>query len=312
MSGYIVRRLVQAGFVVLGVSAIAFAVTVMTGDPAALLLPPDASLEQVQALRADLGLDQPVYVQYFRFLANALHGDFGVSIRQHQPVLRLILDRLPLTAQLAAVAFLLSVLVAVPVGVLAAVRRGTLGDTVATGGVLLGQSIPNFWLGMMIILLFGARLGWLPTGGHGSILHLIGPTLTLAAFPTARNVRLVRSSMLEVLGEDYVRTARAKGLSERVVIYRHALRNALLPVVTVIGLQFGFFLSGAVVTETVFAWPGLGRLMVQAISGRDYPLILGGVVMMSVVFILLNLVVDLLYSVIDPRIAVGKGEQVGA
>jgi len=281
---------------------VTFAATLLTGDPVLLMLPEGASLDERAELRSHLGLDRPLPVQYLLYVNRMIRGDFGLSLRHRQPAMRLVLARMPATLELTAAALVLSIVIAVPVGVISATRRNTMFDTTAMFGVLLGQSIPNFWLGIMIILVFGVFLQWLPISGRGTLLQLVGPAVTLGFFPLARNVRLIRSSLLEVLGEGYIRTARAKGLAEPLVVYRHGLRNALIPVITVVGLQFGFFLGGAVVTETVFAWPGVGRLVVQAIYGRDYPVIQAGVVLLSVGFVTINLAVDLLYGYLDPRI----------
>jgi len=302
MTSYLLRRLWQFAVVILGVTAVTFAITNLTGNPAALLLPPDASQAQVEALTRRLGLDQPLHVQYGRFLANAARGDFGASLRQGRPALDIVLERVPATALLGLTALLLSVVVAVPVGTFTAVRRGTAYDTLATGLVLVGQSLPAFWLGLMIILVFGVALRWLPISGTGGLLHLVGPALTLSFFPTARNVRLLRSSVVETLALDFVRTARAKGLPQHVIVRKHVLRNALIPFVTVVGLQIGFLLGGAVIVETIFAWPGIGRLMVQSVQGRDYPVIQAGVILIATTFMVVNLLTDLLYAALNPRI----------
>ena len=299
---YLIRRLAQSLIVVVGVSMVTFAATLLTGDPVLLMLPEGASLDERAELRSHLGLDRPLPVQYLLYVNRVIRGDFGLSLRHRQPAMRLVLARMPATLELTAAALVFSIVIAVPIGVISATRRNTMFDTTAMFGVLLGQSIPNFWLGIMIILVFGVSLQWLPISGRGTFLQLVGPAVTLGFFPLARNVRLIRSSLLEVLGEGYIRTARAKGLAERMVVYRHGLRNALIPVITIVGLQFGFFLGGAVVTETVFAWPGVGRLVVQAIYGRDYPVIQAGVVLLSVGFVTINLAVDLLYGYLDPRI----------
>jgi ABC-type dipeptide/oligopeptide/nickel transport system permease component len=281
---------------------VTFAATLLTGDPVLLMLPEGASLDERAEMRAHLALDRPLPVQYWLYVSRAVQGDFGVSLRHRQPALKLVLERMPATLELTAAALVFSVALAVPIGVLSATRRNTWPDHLAMLGVLLGQSIPNFWLGIVIILVFGVSLQWLPISGRGTWLQLVGPAVTLGCFPLARNVRLIRSSLLEVLGEGYIRTARAKGLDERRVVYRHGLGSALIPVVTIVGLQFGFFLGGAVVTETVFAWPGVGRLIVQAIYGRDFPVIQAGVVLLSLGFVTINLAVDLLYGYLDPRI----------
>jgi len=302
VTSYLLRRLWQFAIVILGVSAVTFAITNMTGNPAALLLPPDASAAQVEALTKRLGLDAPLHVQYWRFLSNAVQGDFGNSLRQGRPAMEVVLERAPATALLGLTALALSVLVALPVGTFSAIKRGTPFDTTATALVLMGQSLPSFWLGLMIILVFGVTLRWLPISGTGSLLHLVGPALTLSFFPTARNVRLLRSSVIETMTQDYVRTARAKGLPEHKVIRKHVLRNALIPFVTVVALQIGFLLGGAVIVETIFAWPGIGRLMIQAVQGRDFPVIQAGVILIATTFMVVNLLTDLLYGALNPRI----------
>lgn len=302
MTRYLLRRVWQFAIVILGVSAVTFAITNMTGNPAALLLPPDASVAQVEALTKRLGLDAPLHVQYWRFLSNAVRGDFGNSLRQGRPALEVVLERAPATALLGLTALALSVLIALPVGTFSAIRRGTPVDTTATAMVLMGQSLPSFWLGLMIIIIFGVTLRWLPISGTGSLLHLVGPALTLSFFPTARNVRLLRSSVIETMTQDFVRTARAKGVPEHQVIRRHVLRNALIPFVTVVALQIGFLLGGAVIVETIFAWPGIGRLMIQAVQSRDFPLIQAGVILIATTFMVVNLLTDLLYGALNPRI----------
>lgn len=304
MAQYLFRRLWQFVVVLLGVSAVTFAITNLTGNPAALLLPPDASQAQVEALSRRLGLDQPLHVQYGRFLANAVTGDFGNSLRQGRPALEVVMERVPATALLGFTALALSILVAVPVGTFTAVRRGSFYDTFATGLVLLGQSLPSFWLGLMVILVFGVTLRWLPISGMGTWLQLVGPALTLSFFPMARNVRLLRSSVIETLNLDFVRTARSKGLPEHVIVRKHVLRNALIPFVTIVGLQVGFLLGGAVIVETIFAWPGIGRLMVQAVQGRDFPVIQAGVILIATAFMVVNLLTDLLYAALNPRIRI--------
>jgi peptide/nickel transport system permease protein len=308
---YIVRRLLLSVVVVIGVTLLVFVILYQTGDPVVLMASPDASREDIERLRESLGFNRPWYVQYADFARDAARGDFGTSLRQGQPVFSLILDRLPATLKLAFAAFFISVVVSIPIGVLSATRRNSIWDNLVMGFALIGQSLPVFFLGVMLIYLFAGVLGWLPSFGQGdgslgsSIKHLIMPAITLATFSLARNARLVRSSLLEVLGLEYVKTARSKGLSERVVVYRHALKNALIPVVTIFGLEFGTLLSGAIITETVFAWPGVGRLIINAISQRDFPLVVGAVTIISIMFVFLNLVVDLLYGALDPRVRYG-------
>ena len=250
-----------------------------------------------------LGLDRPLLTQYIEALLAMPRGDFGVSIRERRSAMRMVLEHWPATVELAAAALMLSTVLAVPLGVVSATHRGRFPDHASRVASLLLQSMPSFWLGIMLILLFAVVLGGLlPAFGRGSLKHLVLPAIALAAAPLAQNVRLIRAGMLEVLGQDYVRTARAKGVTERGVIYRHALRNAALPVITVTGLSLGFMLSGTIIIETVFAWPGLGRLIVQAVPGRDFPVIQAGVFLFAIVFVAINLLVDMLYSVVDPRV----------
>lgn len=300
---YVVRRVLLVIPVMLGVSLIVFLLMHFTpGDPALLMLGERATEEQLQALRQEMGLLEPLPVRYARFLGAALQGDLGRSYRSGRPVMTEVLSRLPATAELAVAAVVIAVLIGVPVGVLSAVRRYSLLDNAGMLLALLGASMPTFWLGLMLMLIFAVSLGWLPPSGRDGLLSLILPAVTLGANAVALITRMTRSSMLEVIGQDYVRTARAKGLPEKTVIYSHALRNALLPVVTVIGLQFGALLGGAVVTETVFAWPGAGRLAVEAIRAKDYPVVQGAVLLLALAFALVNLLVDLLYAFINPRI----------
>jgi peptide/nickel transport system permease protein len=302
MLQYTLRKLLHTAFVALGVVTLAFVALRASGDPAATMLPGDASVDELIALRHTLGLDQPLHVQYVRFLADVVAGDFGTSFRHQQPALPLVLERLPATLELALTALVLAVVVALPLGIVAALHRGRLADLLAMGFAVIGQATPYFWMGIMLILVVSVELGWLPTSGRGSWRHLILPAVTLGTHFAAGLARLTRTSMLEVLGQNYVTTARAKGLSEPVVILTHALKNAAVPVVTLIGLQFGTLLGGAVVTETIFAWPGVGRLAVQSIFVRDYPVVQAGVFVLALSFVAINLLVDLLYGYLDPRI----------
>ena len=302
MQQFITRRLLDAIFVVLGVSFVVFIMVHLSGDPVLLMLPLDASQQQVDEFRHRLGFDRPLLVQYLRFLSGAARGDFGNSLRFNQPALRLVAERLPATAELALVSLALAAGFGVPAGVIAAVGRGRGWDVGIRVLALVGQAVPIFWLGIMLILLFGERLRVLPTSGIGTWRHIILPAASLAAYSAASISRLQRSAMLEVLGREYVMTARAKGLRNFTVITKHALRNALIPVVTVIGLQMGTLLGGAIITETIFAWPGVGRLSLQAIQSRDYVLVQASVFVVATVFVLINLVVDILYAVLDPRI----------
>ena len=303
MGAYIRRRLLQSIFVVWGVSVLVFfLLRLAPGDPVVMLLAESAGPEQIAEARAKWGLDKPIPVQYAVFLGRALQGDLGDSLFFQQPAIEVLFERMPATLQLSGVALLFSLSVAIPMGLLSALRRDTIWDYLGTGLAMIGQAIPPYWLGIMLILLFSVSLGWLPTSGRGSWRHLILPAITLGSVLMALITRLVRSGMLDVLSEDYVRTARAKGLGERTVIARHALRNILIPLVTVIGLQLGALFGGAVITESIFAWPGVGRLALQAISARDYPLVQASVLVISVVYVFLNLAIDILYVYLDPRI----------
>ena len=302
MTGYLAGRVLQAVVVLLGISTVVFFILRLTGDPVLLMVMPGATAEQIEQLRHAFGFDRPLLVQYGEFLARATRGDFGLSIRHQEPALALVLERVPATLQLAAASLGLATGVAVVAGVVAAVGRGTWLDAVVTSGALLGQSVPSFWLGVMLIMVFSVRLRWLPSFGLGSLAHLVLPAITLSAFSLARLTRLVRSGMLEVLGQDYIRTARAKGLRERLVVSKHGLRNALLPVVTLVALDAGFLLGGAIIVETIFAWPGMGQLALQAVYNRDFPLVQANVIFMASLFVGINLVMDLIYMVIDPKI----------
>ncbi|HMB32917.1 MAG TPA: ABC transporter permease [Methylomirabilota bacterium] len=303
MRTYVLRRLAQSALTLLGVSVLVFVILrVLPGDPARMLLPDGAPESAVAELNRQLGLREPFVVQYGLFLGSVARGDFGQSFQYRAPALRVVLERLPATVHLTLAAMLITIAAGVPLGIFTAVRRGTRYDVAGTIVAVLGQSLPNFWLGIMLILLFGVALRWLPTSGFASWTSLVLPAVTLAAFPTALVARLTRSSMLEILNRDYIRTGRAKGLAERSVVFRHALRNAAIPVLTVIGLQIGALLGGAVITESIFAWPGMGKLIVDAIFFRDFPVVQTVLILSATVFVVINLAVDLLYTVIDPRI----------
>ena len=302
MVGYVFRKIFHTAFVAFGVVTLVFAALRLSGDPAATMLPGDASVDELTALRRQLGLDQPLGVQYLQFLAGAVSGDFGTSFRHQQPALPLVLERLPATLELAGAALLLAVGLALPLGILAAVFRGRFLDVAAMAFAVVGQATPYFWMGIMLILVVSVELAWLPTSGRGGLERLILPAITLGTHFAASLARLTRTSMLEVFGQQFVTTARAKGLSEWSVVLGHTLKNAAVPVITLIGLQFGTLLGGAVVTETIFAWPGVGRLAVQSVFVRDYPVVQAGVFVLALTFVAINLVVDLLYGVLDPRI----------
>jgi ABC-type dipeptide/oligopeptide/nickel transport system permease component len=302
MLSYTLRKLLHTAFVTLGVVTLAFCALRLSGDPAATMLPGDAAVEELQALRHALGLDQSLPIQYLRFLTSAVQGDFGLSFRHQQPALALVLERLPATLELTLASLSLSVVIAIPLGILAALYRGRLCDAAAMAFAVVGQATPYFWMGIMLILVVSVELKWLPTSGRGGLDHLILPTVTMATHLAASLARLTRTSMLEVLGQNYLNTARAKGLSERSVIWTHALKNAAIPITTLIGVQFGTLLGGSIVTEMIFAWPGVGRLAVQSIFARDYPVVQASVFVLALSFVMINLMVDLLYGWLDPRI----------
>jgi peptide/nickel transport system permease protein len=304
VTAYILRRLLQMIPVILGITLIVFVLVRISGDPVVLMLPEDAEPWQIEALREALGLDRPVPVQYAMFLRDLLRGDFGTSLRYtNQEALPIVLERLPATLQLTLAALCVAVVISFPLGIIGAVYRNRWPDVTATGFAVLGQAMPNFWLGIMLILLFSVTLGWLPVSGRGGLTSLVLPAITLGTALAALLTRLMRSSLLEVLGQDYVRTATAKGLQRRLVLLKHAVRNALLAYVTVLGLQVASLMAGAVVTEQVFAWPGIGLLAIQAINSRDMPIIQGVVVVAALIVMTANLVVDVLYALIDPRIS---------
>ncbi len=302
MLTYLGRRLVMSLVVLFGLSLLVFTMVNLSGDPVRLLLPPDATNAQVDELRRTLGLDAPLVERYWRFLGQFVRFDFGDSLQFRQDALGLVLERLPATLSLAGLAILLAVVVGVPLGVLAAVRRDGASDAVITGVAVTGQSLPVFWVAVMGILLFAVQLKWLPAAGAATWRHYVLPTGTLALFLLGGIVRMTRISMLEVLGAAYVRTASAKGLRRGRVVWRHALRNAAIPVVTVIGLQLRFVLGGSVITETVFAWPGLGRLLVRSVYARDYPVVEAGVLVVAVFLILVNTLVDITFTLLNPRV----------
>lgn len=323
MARYILRRLLQMIPVLLGISTMVFALLhLIPGDPAAIFLGQEATPTEIARLRHVLGLDEPLPVQFGKFLLRLARGDLGVSITQNVPVRGLVLQHLPATVELAVAAMLIALVIAIPLGVIAATHKGSLVDLGSLVLAQLGVSMPVFWLGMLMIATLALKLHWLPTFGRGpaftealgalirgdtspilnSLEHILMPALSLGLMAAALITRMVRATMLEVLQQDYVRTARSKGIHERLVVYRHALRNALLPVITIVGLQFGALLGGAVVTESIFAWPGVGRLAVEAIGQRDFPVIQGTVLSLTLAFSVINLLVDISYAYINPRI----------
>lgn len=302
MTGFVLRRFGESLLAVWGVVTIIFFVTRILGDPAALLLPIGASDADIQALRVQLGLDRPILVQYGHFIFNAVQGDFGTSFQHGRDAMQVVLQRLPATLQLGSVAIVLGVIIGSIAGSIAALQRGRVAELLVMTLALLGQATPIFWLGIMLILFFAVNLGWLPTGGYGTTSHIILPAVTLAVFVSASIARLLRSSMLEIFNEDYIRTAKAKGLLRRTVFVWHIARNALIPVVTMTAILAGELLGGSVVTETVFAWPGIGRLIIQAVEVKDFPVVQAGIAVIATIFVLINFLVDLLYGAIDPRI----------
>lgn len=320
MGRYLTRRLLQTLLVIVGVTFLSYVTLFLSGDPTYLYVSENATQEEIAETRRTLGFDRPILEQYLNYMARMLRGDFGTSLANRTPVLPLVLERLPATLELALFAMLISTMLAIPIGVIAAINRGTPIDGMTMLLAMVGQSMPSFWLGIMLILFVGLQLRVLPISGQipifqplfqgtfdlgtlpDAIRHLIMPGFTVGAFSLARNARLVRSSMLETLPLEYVTTARAKGLRNRAVVMRHAFRNALIPIVTMLGLEFGFLLSGVVITETIFSWPGIGRMVFNAINQKDIPLVQASVVFFAMLFVLLNLFVDVLYAWLDPRV----------
>ena len=303
MLRYALRRVLSSLPVLFGILVATFFLVRLTGDPTDVILPPDTTAEARAAFRAEQGLDQPMAIQFIQFARRAVLGDFGMSPRFSQPAMRLVVDRAGATAELASTAIIIAVLAGVPLGVLAARRPNGRLDLAIRGATLFGQAIPSFYLGVLAVLVFALWLRWLPTGGRDGWSSLVLPAVTLALNLVALIARVTRSSMVEAFRQDYIRTARAKGLTEFQVAARHALRNAFIPVFTVIGLEFGVLLGGVVVTETVFSWPGMGRLAIQAIYARDFPVVQAVVFVSAVTFVVINLVVDLVYAALDPRIS---------
>lgn len=301
----VIARLIQAIPALFGVTVIAFVLLHLSGDPTYTLLPPEATEEQRAAFRRAYGLDQPLPVQYANYLWHIIQGDLGTSFAYREPALQVVFRRYPNTLQLALIATILAVAIAIPAGIVAAIARGTALDRLAMLCALVGQSVPTFWLGMLLVLTFAVGLRWLPASGQGSWMHFVLPSVTLAVWIIALVARLTRSEMLEVLAQDYLRTARAKGLKERVVVLAHGFRNASIPIATIVGLQFGGLMGGAVMTETIYAWPGLGTLILDSILKKDYPVVLAGILVVAVSFIVINLLLDLLYAYLDPRLRRG-------
>lgn len=303
MLRYLVRRLLLTLPVLLGVATLVFSlIHLVPGDPAQAMLGDGASAQDIAELRVSLGLDRPLLEQYVTFLRHAITGDLGRSFRTGQPVTTMIVERIPATAELAVAAMIVAILIAIPLGVVAAVWRGTAADYGAMTFALAGVSIPNFWLGPLLAIVFAVELGWLPVSGRGTLAHLVLPAVSLGLALAAILARMTRASLLEELRELYVRAARARGASRVAAITTHALRNSMIPLLTIVALQFGAVLTGAVITETIFAWPGIGRLLIQSIGFRDYPMVQGCILLIAVTYVTVNLVTDLMYGVLDPRI----------
>ena len=309
MRAYVIRRLLQSLIVLKAVLLIVFFMLQITGDPAAVLMPLDATKDDLAKFRKDMGFDLPLHVQYYNFLfgfgrsKGVLRGDFGFSFRHEVPAMGLVMEHFPATVRLAVVALIVALIVAIPAGIMSATFRNSWMDHWSSVGSMLGQSMPEFWLGLMFIIVFAVKLRWLPTSGYEGPTYIILPAMTAGLYATARIMRVMRSQMLDVLGLDYVRTARSKGLTEVLVVVRHALKNASIPVVTIVGIELGYLLGGTVVVESVFAWPGVGFLTVDAINNQDYPVVQAAVTLLAAVFVGVNLAVDLLYAWLDPRIS---------
>src|SRR5262245_28685796 len=302
MLTYILRRLLHGIVSIIGASILIFVISRLSGDPIVLLLPVEAPAHVIEETRRAMGLDQPLWIQYFIFAKKALTGDFGMSYRWQMPALTLVLERLPATVELALAALMFSMLFAIPLGILSAVYRGSWIDTFGKGFAMLGQAMPAFWVGLLLILVFSINLNLLPAFGKGGLAHIVMPAIALGWYPVAAQTRIVRSAMLDVLDSDYIRMGRAVGAPERVLITKYAFRNALIPLVTILGVYFAAMLGGAFVVEVVFAWPGLGRTVVEAVFSRDFPVVQAGVLFTSILFVTSNLLVDLSYGLIDPRI----------
>jgi peptide/nickel transport system permease protein len=305
MKGFILHRLFQALIVVWGISLITFSLLHLFRDPALILLPPEATKEDVALLRKEMGLDRPLIVQYGKFLAGMVQGDFGKSFVAQRPALSLVLERMPMTLWLAASGLLLALIISIPLGVLAAVRRNRIQDHSASVLAVLGQAMPLFWLDIMLIIIFAVKLRMLPASGAGSLRHVILPATGIAVSLLPILMRLTRSRMIEILSQDYIRTARAKGLGEKAVLFRHALRNALIPVITILGFQFGMLLGGAVITETIFAWPGVASLVVESIFNSDFPVVQAAVAVFAILIVMANLLTDIAIAWLDPKVRFG-------
>ncbi len=306
MLKYIIKRIILMIPVIIIMTLIVFSIFYFApGDPVSRIAGPNVTPEVYESIMKKYGLDQPFVVQYFRYIKSVVEGDLGVSILQDRPVIEMIRERLPVTLQIGLLGFIITFIIAIPAGVIAAVKKNTIVDYLCMSGSLLGIAIPTFWLGMLLLYVFAYKLRWFPISGYGTIKHLILPSFAIGLTNAAITARMVRSSMLEVLKQDYVRTARSKGLSEKTVVYRHALKNALIPIITLMGLRLGWIIGGSVALEIIFSIPGIGRLMVDAILARDYPVVQGAMIVLTSSIILANILADILYTVVDPRIRYG-------
>lgn len=304
MLDFIVKRLLQVIIVVFLALTVVFFLIRLSGDPTTLFLPPDAPREQIEQYREQLGFNRPLYVQYGDFMLSAAQGDFGTSLRSGEDALGLVLERMPATFQLAFAALILSLVVAIPLGVLSAYKRNTFMDRLGVGLTVIGQAIPNFWFGLILIYIFAAQLNMLPSSGGGSLAHMVLPVITLALYSISRFVRFTRSAMLDVLSKDYIRTSRAAGAPTSSLVMKYALKNSLIPIITLIALDLGVLLGGAVITEVVFSWPGVGRLLHQSLMNRDFPIVLAGVFIIAIIYAVINFIADVLYAYVNPQIRV--------
>ena len=302
MLDYVIKRTGQVVVVLFLALTAVFFIIRLSGDPTALFLPPDAPREQLEQFRKQLGFDRPLHVQYTEFMTKAVQGDFGTSLRTREDALQMVINRIPATFQLAFTSLGLSLLIAIPIGIQSAYRRNTWFDQAGVAATVLGQALPSFWLGLILIYLFAVQLQWLPTGGGGSLVHLILPALTLAAYSVARFARFTRSTMLDVLRKDYIRTAKASGVPTYKILSVYALKNTLIPIITLVALYLGVLLGGAVIVEVVFSWPGMGRLLMQSLLNRDFPVVMAGVFLIAFIYAVINFVVDLLYAYVNPQI----------
>ncbi|ACB86337.1 nickel ABC transporter permease [Natranaerobius thermophilus] len=302
VANYILRRILQLIPVIFIISFVVFCLVYVAGDPVTMMLPEEATQEEVEAMRESLGLNDPFMVQYGRFLINMLQGDFGESYRYNEQALPIVMSRIPATLELTVSAMVVATVIAVPLGIWSAVNKNSFLDIFVTGGAVLGKAMPNFWLGIMLILIFSVNLRIFPVSGRGTLLHLVLPAITLGTAIAADMARLIRSSMIEIMNQDYIKTAKSKGLKKPLIVYIHAFKNALIPVITIMALQVSILVGGTLITETVFAWPGLGQLLIQAVNTRDMAIVQAAVMIISFMVIIVNLLADILYGFVDPRI----------